>query len=115
MSSFFQAGGTVNSASACYIARACDRQALETIFSRRYLVVLGPRQVGKTSLLFKLQTTLARRAIPSAIVDLSIIQGSEKGDSASSWYNLLAAQLHRQLKRNDADIYHDQTAYDLPS
>ncbi len=112
---FFQAGGTVNSTSACYISRACDNKAFQTIFfERRYLTVLGPRQVGKTSLLYKLQANLEEKSIPCAIVDLSTLQGVEN-EVPSFWYNLLTAHLHHQLRRSDADIYRDKTVHDLSS
>lgn len=114
-SPFFQAGGTVSSTSVCYITRVCDKSALETIFSRRYLTILGPRQVGKTSLLFKLQAILKRRSIPCAVVDLSTLQDGEKSEIASRWYNLLAAQLHHQFRESEAEIYQENMVYDLPS
>jgi hypothetical protein len=83
--------------------------------------------VGKTSLLFKLQTILERKAIPCAVVDLTTLQnvdtalnvsqptfGKER-DIASSWYNLLAAQLHSQLKMSGPAVYRDKTVYDSSS
>lgn len=115
VSSFFQAGGTVSSTSACYITRACDERALETIFSRRYLTILGPRQVGKTSLLFKLQAILNHRSIPCAVVDLSTLHDGEKSEVASTWYRLLAAQIHHQLRKSESEIYQENEVYDLPS
>jgi AAA-like domain len=107
---FFQAGGTVSPKAPCFIPRSCEAEVLKHILckpeQRQYLCVLGSRQVGKTSLLFKIRAELRERDIPNAIVDLSPLQRLEP----TKWGNALMTQIHKQLKARSPLVYQDNLA-----
>lgn len=90
---YYQAGGALRPDARCYIARSCDREALALLLQQRYVSILGPRQVGKTSLINRLHASLALAGIPSAVVDLSGLIGVGEAD----WYSTFAAELARQF------------------
>src|SRR5205085_4282059 len=67
-----------------------------------------------------------RRSIPSAIIDLSTLQGAgitsgisssvtDDREIVSSWYNQLAAQLYGQLQPRASHSYQDKSVQDLRS
>ena len=89
---FFHAGGPISAREGCYIIRPCEQVVLDDIDARpaqrQYVSLLGSRQVGKTSLLYRIRGILNRRKIPNAVVDLRPLQKLEAGSS----YNQLASE-----------------------
>jgi hypothetical protein len=59
MSHPFQAGGALLADSPVYIERKVDHEALAHLRNMAYLLVIEPRQQGKTSLLARLRTKLS--------------------------------------------------------
>lgn len=104
---YFQAGGSVPSTSPCYIKRSCDLIAYDALTTHRYVSILGPRQVGKTSLLYKLQAIFERQGIPNAVINLSTLEGAGQAptqdvasdrDFAARWYTDLAERVAEQIE-----------------
>ena len=122
---FFQAGGALHAEAACYIERQCDEDVFRAIRAYRYVSVLGPRQIGKTSILYKTQTRLERAATPCAYIDMSNLVGAdiarvqstaEEQAVAASWYNALATELHYQFPHKPINKpYRDKTVRDSRS
>ena len=112
---FFQAGGAVSRTAPSYISRECDERALRAVSAQRYVCILGPRQIGKTSLLYGLQWNLQLRGLPSAFVDLSILEGAGSAfgpassppaerKRAATWFQQLATQIADQFDERLPDV-----------
>lgn len=74
-----------------YIERPEDAEVLECVSSGDYVTILGARQTGKTSLLYKLNREL-KTEIP-VYVSLAQFSGVEESD----WYGRVARTVVRQL------------------
>jgi WD40 repeat protein/subtilisin-like proprotein convertase family protein len=67
---FFVVGGPVQPDRPCYVERAADRLLEGALRAKRLACVLGPRAIGKTSLLLRAAQTLRGSGWRVAIVDL---------------------------------------------
>ena len=83
---FFVVGGPVQPERPCYVERAADHVLETTIRAQRFCFVLGPRAIGKSSLMGRVAKTLRRANELTAVVDLAQIDA--RGDSADSdrWF-----------------------------
>ena len=94
MSSFkYRVGGGISGGDPAYVERACDREAVECLLNREYVLMVEPRQQGKTSLLNRLirHPELGRYAF--AYVDLTTLDGR----SEDAWYQSIAVRLRSQI------------------
>lgn len=66
----FHTQGAVPLDSLAYIEREFERSVIQSVFSARWVLVLGPRQHGKTTGLIRVNNYLARSGFLSAFVDL---------------------------------------------
>ncbi|MBI5508615.1 MAG: AAA-like domain-containing protein [Deltaproteobacteria bacterium] len=88
-----EAAGGVGEAGT-YIGRRADLELPDALRKGEYCWVVGPRQIGKTSLFQRVSRRLANEGTLCAFVDLNTFQGAEDADG---WYFALADQLARDL------------------
>jgi hypothetical protein len=89
-------GGTMDPDSAFYVERDCDQIALAAIQRQgTTLVIKGPRQVGKSSLLRRVAVEAERVGKRMAYLDFQLLK-STMGE-ADTFYRNFCAQLTRQL------------------
>jgi hypothetical protein len=93
----FQAGGTVRD-EAVYIRRAADTVLFESLLRGEFCYVLGPRQIGKSSLRLRTQQRLQEHGVQCLHVDLSSLGST--GLTEDQWFYGLAWSLARQLGRS---------------
>lgn len=91
----FVAGGALRYDHPTYIERKIERDIFRDLDRRRDVTIIGPRQVGKTSLLFKIQA-IRSKSHPVLWVDLSSIRSYH--DSAA-WAKALTDRMLRQYQR----------------
>lgn len=90
----FKAGGALTDEhTAMYIERQADRAALTHLRAMDYLLVVEPRQQGKTSLINHLMCHPALVDLASAYVDVTTLDRS----SEETWYQILCLRILRQL------------------
>lgn len=92
----FVHGGPVKFDSPVYIVRKKDELALRSIRSKEFVSIIGPRQVGKTSLLQRIQAVVETNYdYASTLIDLSTINDPnfEFSEWAFHFCNLLINQL----------------------
>jgi len=87
-------GPIIDPSKQIYIERPEDTEILQTVARGNYVTLLGARQTGKTSLLYKLAREL-KIEVP-IFVDLSRFSGLER----TEWYNHVAKELVRRLPEN---------------
>jgi len=89
-SSLFKAGGALTDAHAdTYIERRADRDALNHLHAMDYLLVIEPRQQGKTSLIAQLHSKLASSRYICAYVDVEDLNC----ESEEAWFTDLWKEL----------------------
>lgn len=93
MKSIFQAGGSLPSDHPTYVERRADYDAMRTASDGKYLHVIAPRQVGKTSLLRRLACRLGGMNWRCAYVDLATLMDLPK----PKWYTELGKSLSETL------------------
>jgi hypothetical protein len=93
MKSIFQAGGSLPSDHLTYVERRADYDAMRTASDGKYLHVIAPRQVGKTSLLRRLAHRLGGMNWRCAYVDLATLMDLPK----PKWYTELGKSLSETL------------------
>jgi DNA-binding SARP family transcriptional activator len=90
-------GGAVPSGSGFYVARQCDRILQEAIArSEGTILIHGPRQVGKTSLLASVLNGIRTSDTRVVITDFQVLSRSQL-DSSDSFAKVLAYGLCTQL------------------
>ena len=89
VNSIFQAGGALSVQQGSYITRRADGDALQAILGGEYVHIIAPRQLGKTSLLKRLNTQLTEIGWRCAYVDLATLMGLVKPE----WYTELGREL----------------------
>ena len=73
----FVDSGPVDCDSPAYISRQTDEEAFQTVLRKKYLSIVAPRQMGKTSLLQKMQQVLEReKGYAVVYLDLSTFKRS---------------------------------------
>jgi WD40 repeat protein len=95
---FFVVGGPVQPERPCYVERTADHLLETAIRAQRFCFVLGPRAIGKTSLMGSVARALRRANELTAIVDLAQIDA--RGDSADSdrWLYSIAHRIVHELR-----------------
>ncbi len=92
----FVTGGTVHHGSRFYVTRSFEGEVFEALRARRYVTLVGSRQVGKTSLLQKIQAIVeSSYGWASALIDLSTINDPEA--DLAAWAALFCRSLVDQL------------------
>ncbi len=90
----FKAGGAISPRdSSSYVSRKADHDASALLRTMEYLLIIEPRQQGKTSLLGQLSTRLANAERLVAYVDVEDLSYSSEG----AWYSGLWRDLGNQL------------------
>jgi len=90
----FQAGGALLADSTVYIERKADSEALAHLRNMAYLLVIEPRQQGKTSLINHLMCHPALGDVAFAYVDVTTPDRSTE----AAWYQTLCPRTLRQLR-----------------
>jgi NAD-dependent SIR2 family protein deacetylase len=92
----FKAGGALTDEhAAIYIERQADHEALLHLRAMDYLLVIEPRQQGKTSLINHLMRRPALDDVALVYVDVTTPDRSSK----AAWYQTLCPRILRQLRR----------------
>ena len=99
--SHLQAGGTVLR-EAIYVARAADAELIEAQSKGDFCFVLGPRQIGKSSLLMRTSWHLSALGIRCVVIDLTSL-GTQS--SPSEWYFGLTETIASVLEMPDPAEY----------
>lgn len=89
----FVIAGPVPPDSPVYVERDVDVEVLRLLQQRACITLLGPRQMGKSSLLFRASWLLRERKFLSLCVDVS----PAKNLNQAGWYSFLFRSLTRQL------------------
>ena len=102
--------GTTMPTRALYIKRSADEELYSALSSGQYCVVLGPNQIGKSSLQQRIQQRLELSGVRCANVDLSVIgisEGNAENQSVQidSWYDALIGRLAQKLKFDEIDPF----------
>jgi len=90
----FKAGGALLADSTVYIERKADSEALAHLRNMAYLLVIEPRQQGKTSLINHLMCHPALGDVVFAYVDVTTPDRSTE----AAWYQTLCPRTLRQLR-----------------
>src|SRR5436309_3190425 len=91
----FQPGGTLRPGDALYVERPADRELPDALLRGEFCYVLGPRQIGKSSLRVRAMRRLEAQGVRCASVDLTTIG---RGESPEVWYFSLMDELARALR-----------------
>jgi hypothetical protein len=95
----FHLGGPVPVSSDAYEKRAFEDSLREEIASGRWVLLLGPRQHGKTSALLRLRADLAQQGYRSGIVSLQAAPPVGRYDELLAWF---FGRLARELGTDSA-------------
>jgi hypothetical protein len=88
----YTVGGAVQVNDGVYILRKADTELLDYCLNGEFVYVLCPRQVGKSSLMYKTADQLEKRNIRSVIIDLASIGGGRKIDEGR-WYHDIFSEI----------------------
>ncbi|WJS03179.1 AAA-like domain-containing protein [Roseibium aggregatum] len=81
-----------------YVQRPFEHELLRELMADRWVLLLGPRQHGKTSALVRLQTELSENGVPAAIVDLQAAPAPQSYAEFAAW---VGSEVRRQLATAD--------------
>jgi WD40 repeat protein len=95
---FFVVGGPVQADRDCYIVREGDDELEQGIADQHFCYVLGPRAIGKTSLMARTIRALRREGQLAAVVDLTQIGARSESTDAGRWYYSIAYRILRELR-----------------
>jgi hypothetical protein len=90
----FQAGGALLADSPVYVERVADHEAVAHLRNMDYLLVIEPRQQGKTSLINHLMRHPALGDVAFAYVDVT----TPDRTTEATWYQTLCPRVLRQLR-----------------
>jgi len=90
----FQAGGALLADSPVYVERKADYDTLTHLHAMDYLLVIEPRQQGKTSLINHLMRHPTLNNVAFAYVDVTTPDRSTE----AAWYQTLCLRILRQLR-----------------
>src|SRR5665213_1822525 len=96
MSDFYNQGA-VPLSSAAYIPRAFEQQVFGEITSGRWVLLLGPRQHGKSSGLVRLNTKLREAGYTAALIDLQGLPPCPTFQDVLRWFS---DQIGRNIRRD---------------
>ena len=114
----YTVGGAVQVRDGFYVPRKADAELLDYCLKGEYVYVLCPRQVGKSSLMYKTAKQLNKKKVNTAIVDLGSIGGGAKIEE-NHWYHDIFSEIVDTLNlKIDLDLWWDNnksssTAYKL--
>lgn len=77
-----------------YIERPFEHELLRELMADRWVLLLGPRQHGKTSALVRLQNALTENGMPTALVDLQAAPAPQSYAEFAAW---IGADVRQQL------------------
>jgi nucleoside phosphorylase len=84
---------------AVYIEREADRKGLLHLNNMDYLLIIGPRQQGKTSLIYSLMRHLSLDDVVFLYVDVSDLKPSDCDRlTTAEWYQVFCSRLLRKLQ-----------------
>jgi WD40 repeat protein/subtilisin-like proprotein convertase family protein len=95
---FFVVGGPVQPDRDCYVVRQADEELAQGIIDQHFCYVLGPRAIGKTSLMARTIRALRREGQLAAVVDLTQIGARSESTDAGRWYYSIAYRILRELR-----------------
>jgi len=78
--------GAVPLDSASYVARGFEQQTLQNTLADRWVLLLGPRQHGKTTGLIRIKNQLQDAGLPCAIVDLQAMPPCDQFEAVVVWF-----------------------------
>jgi hypothetical protein len=84
-----------------YIARPFELELQRELMADRWVLLLGPRQHGKTSALVRLQTSLMEIGMPTALVDLQAAPALQTYAQFARW---VSSEARRQFGTADAPL-----------
>lgn len=87
----YQVGGSLSFAAPSYIERQADKKLYEALKQGEFCYVLNSRQMGKSSLLIRINHRLKQEGFKCVIVDMTNI--SNKNLTPQQWYKSLIADL----------------------
>ena len=67
----FKVGGPVAHNSKVYIERKIESKVFRAVNKKEFVTIVAPRQVGKTSLLQKIQALKSQQGHATALIDMS--------------------------------------------
>jgi hypothetical protein len=95
---FFVVGGPVQPDRLCYVERPADRLCAAAVAARKYCHVLGPRAIGKSSLMGRIARNLRQHGELAACVDLAQIDARGESDHADRWSFSIAHKVAHELR-----------------
>lgn len=95
---FFVAGGPVQPDRLCYVEREADRLCADALAARRHCWVLGPRAIGKSSLMGRAARAFRQRGGLAALVDLAQLDARGQTADADLWSYGIAHRIAHELK-----------------
>lgn len=93
-----QVGGAVPLETGVYVKRRSDLELLHELRRGEYCNVICPRQMGKTSALYRISAKLRKNGYRTAIIDIAGDLGTP--GSADDWYFDLLSEISSQCKIN---------------
>lgn len=115
--------GTTMPTPALYIHRSADAELYHELSRGQYCVVLGPNQIGKSTLAQRTQRRLESAGVRCANVDMSVFGLSESTSEPQtvqavrrdSWYDALISRLAHKLNLDDLDPYMSESSKAPPT
>lgn len=98
-SEFYVVGGTLRRDASCYVKRQADDDLYECLRQNHFCYVLTPRQMGKSSLMIRTASRLAKEGCGVVILDLT---ATGQHLSIDQWYGGLLAQIGSQTGLEDS-------------
>jgi subtilisin-like proprotein convertase family protein len=94
---FYVVGGPVQPDRACYVERAADGELEAAVRARRLCYVLGPRGIGKSSLVHRVARKLRDSRELVAVIDLVQLGALTERETSHGWVRALAERIVREL------------------
>lgn len=85
----FYTGGAIPPIHSCYVERMADYEVAQILQNNGIVYIIAPRQMGKTSLLIRLQAKLKLRGWSCCRVDLATL----KGLGQQKWFQKLGSRI----------------------
>lgn len=103
----FHLQGAIPINSPAYIERPFEQGLLRNVLSSNWVLLLGPRQHGKTSCLIRILQKLRETGITSAIIDLQALPPCHSFEECLEWFAFRVAKglglnLENRLQGNEA-------------